>query len=323
MERTLWRGGVSRTAEVAVDGSGLTAALPVERGALAAHEPADEGGPPKLDSVTLDAVLARRPLETGMFDLTGTTFVSPSGIVGLAIAVDVAARAYDEVSVVVNDPSVRTYLARSRFLAEMGTICKIDPPVDRADVHRYDHRIGRSPMLIELSRIDDHRDLEAILDRAIEALVGSLGYTRAEAFRAATLLSEVGANVIEHGGGRGLGAMQVYGPASGSFVEIAIGDAGPGIRRALAANPNLPRTASDVHAILEAVKHGVSSFSDPTRGVGLHHVLRITTEHRGWAQIRSGSGKVRWRGDKRRGWGFDVAELAGAQVTLGLPAKPN
>jgi anti-sigma regulatory factor (Ser/Thr protein kinase) len=281
----------------------------------------DVASPAKLDSVTLDEILSRRPLETGRFDLTRTQFVSPAGIVGLAIAVEAAARACDEVSVVVTEASVRTYLARSRFLAEMGDVCALDPPVGGKEVHRYDHRLGRSPLLIELSRINGHSDLKAILDRTIDALIDSLGYPRAEAFRIATVLSEAGANVLEHGGGRGLAAMQVYGPASGSFVEIAIGDAGPGIRQALTVNPTLPRTASDVHAILQAVRHGVSSFIDPTRGVGLHHVLRLTTEHRGWAQIRSGSGKVRWRGDKGKGWSFEVPDLTGTQVTIGLPAK--
>lgn len=276
----------------------------------------------KLDSVTLDELLAdQRPIETGRFDLTRTEFVSPSGLVGLAIAVEVAAGVTDEVTIVVGDPSLRTYLARSRFLAEVDTLCSIEPPVSSNAAHSFDHRVGRSPMLIELTRIASTSDLENVLDRTVEALTRRLRFPRGEAFGAATLLSEVGANVLEHGGGRGLVAMQVYGDGAGRFLEIGIGDAGPGIRKALATNPTLRRTASDTHAILEAVRHGVSSFQEPTRGVGLHHFLRLTSEHRGWAQIRSGAGKVRWRGDKRARWTFTVADLAGALISLGLPAK--
>ena len=70
-----------------------------------------------------------------------------------------------------------------------------------------------------------------------------------------------------------------------------------------------------------AIEPGTSEFEDPTRGTGLYHLLEIAYKHEGVVQIRSGEGKVRYRMDQRKGWGFHVPRMPGVQISLNLPSK--
>jgi hypothetical protein len=290
----------------------VSAAVGLERMAIST-------GPAKLDSITFDRLLRLQdPIRTGTFDLTATVFAAPSGLVNLGLAVEAAARETGDVTLRVWEPGLRTYFARCGFFAALSPSCHVEP--DPSDVtHAFDHRIGRSPMLIELTRISDQQALEALLDRTIES-VGRVREDRNDALDVAALLSELGGNLLEHGGGRGLLALQVYGEAEQSFLELAIGDLGPGIRASLHRNPHNPRLAHDLQAIQQAVRPMISGSTEPARGSGLYQLLRVTHEHSGSVQIRSGSAKARWRSDRPSGLGFEVPHLPGTQISFTLPA---
>lgn len=177
--------------------------------------------PTKLDSVTFDQLLARQhSLESGHFDLSSTEFVAPSGLVNLAIAVEAASARTDEVMVRVGDPALRTYLARCGFLPLMAPYCRVVPDVESLR-HLYDHRLGRNPVLIELTRLSDIREVAPLLDRTIDS-VRLVRANQYDALDVAALLSELGANVLEHGGGSGYLAMHVYGSGERRFLELAI-----------------------------------------------------------------------------------------------------
>jgi hypothetical protein len=276
--------------------------------------------PAKLDSITFDHVLRdQRPLETGVFDLRGTTFAAPSGLVSLGLALEAAGRAVGDVVLRIDDPTLRSYLARSGFLGELPTGCRVVPDADDLS-HLFDHRIGRSPMLIELTRIDEQGTLDDLLDRTIES-VARIRSERNDAYDVAALLSELGGNVLDHGGGRGLLALQVYGEADRSFLELAVGDIGPGIRASLLRNPKNPRLAGDLQAIQQAVRPMISGSTEPARGSGLHQLLRLIHGHGGSVQIRSGAAKARWRADRASGFGFEVPYLPGTQISFTIPAR--
>jgi anti-sigma regulatory factor (Ser/Thr protein kinase) len=200
----------------------------------------------------------------------------------------------------------------------MGPFCQVTPDIEDL-VHMYDHRQGRNPVLIELTRLTTSDELPELLDRAIDTLrlVRANVY---DAYDVAALLSELAGNVLEHGGGSGYLAMQVYGSGQARFLELAIGDGGPGIRQSLHTNPSLPRMTDDLQAIIAAIRTGVSSSQEPTRGTGLHQMLRIVIGHGGSAQIRTGSAKVRWRAGRPTGSGFVVPHLGGTQVSFSIPA---
>ena len=284
----------------------------------ALHEAASP--PPKLDSVTFDQLLARQgSLDTGAFDLAGTAFVSPAGLVSLAVALQHASRNANDVTMRVTDPALRTYLARAGLLANLPRGCRVVPE-SSALSHAYDHRRGKSPLLIELTPIDDVSTLEGLLGRTI-ACVERVRGRRNDALDLAALVSELGANVLEHGGGRGYLALQVYGSGADTFLELAIGDAGEGIRQSLHRNPGLPRYADDLQAISDAVRARVSGSSEPSRGSGLYQLLRLVVlEHGGGVQIRSGAAKARWRAGRSHGSGFAVTHMSGTQITVSVPA---
>jgi hypothetical protein len=275
--------------------------------------------PAKLDSITFDQLLRdQRPLETGVFDLRGTTFAAPSGLVSLGLALEAAGRTAGDVVLRIEDPTVRSYFARSGFLAAMSPTCRVEP--DPSDLsHLFDHRLGRSPMLIELTRVSNQPTLEGLLERTIES-VARVRNDRNDALDVAALLSELGGNVLEHGGGGGLLALQVYGEADQPFLELAVGDLGPGIRASLLGNPGNPRLAGDFQAIQHAVRPMISGSTDPARGSGLYQLLRVIHGHGGSVQIRSGTAKARWRADRVGGIGFDVPYLPGTQISFTLPA---
>jgi hypothetical protein len=178
-------------------------------------------------------------------------------------------------------------------------------------------------MLIEVTKIERGRDLPELLNDIVMVLRGKLKYKKRDAFDVATVISEVGQNTFDHNKQTcGFIAMQVYEPRPGrSFLEIGIGDYGDGIAKTLRRNPNNPANSTDLEAIQIATRLGVSAHNDPTRGTGLYHLLEIAYKHEGMVQIRSGSGKVRYRMDKRVGFPFSVAYVPGVQIALQLNRK--
>lgn len=276
--------------------------------------------PEKLDSISFDTLLAtQRPFENsgGSFDLSGVRFVSPAALVQLAAACHVVAREGGNASILVPDPSVRSYLARAGLEGALDDVAQIQPSTSRA--YRAWH--GTNPMLIEVSKIKSGAELPELLDRIIWALQHRLRFRKSDAFDVATVVSEVCQNTFDHNDDTfGFLAMQVYGGTTKRFLEIGIADYGIGLAKSLRRNAKNP-AVSDDRAILLATRPGVSAIDDPTRGTGLHHLLQKTYRHRGSVQIRSGRAKLRFRMDKRRGWSFRVPTMPGVQIALTLPAS--
>ena len=138
-----------------------------------------------------------------------------------------------------------------------------------------------------------------------------------------TAASEVLQNVFHHNenGICGWVAMQLYKGDHGSFVELAIGDSGIGINGSLGKNPKIGIYETDVEAITHAIQLGVSRFADKDRGNGFEALMGKVFKHEGTVTIRSGSGKVHIRMDKRTISTFTVPELEGTQVVITLPQK--
>jgi hypothetical protein len=177
-----------------------------------------------------------------------------------------------------------------------------------------------NPLLIELTRIETETALPELLTKVVAVLQERLQYHKYDAFDVATAVSEVCQNIFDHNeGAYGFLAMQVYG--RGQFLEIAIGDCGCGLLTTLSRNSRHSAIRTDLAAIRLATQAGTSEYEDATRGTGLYHLLEIAYKHRGAVQIRSGSAKMRYRMDKRRGWEFRVSQMPGVQISLTLPSK--
>jgi hypothetical protein len=278
----------------------------------------------KLDSNTFDELLREQnPFQHSnpQFDLKGIQFISPSAMVQLAAASHVLAHRGGPPAILIDDPSVRTYLARAGFVSAIEDIAEVLPPMPG---YLFDYRRGTNPMLLEVTRVESGAALPDLLDQVIWVLRHRLKYPKFDAYDVVTGISEVAQNTFDHNTSAcGFMAMQVYGRGGSRFLEIGIADSGCGLAETLRRNPKNGNISSDADAIRQAVLLGTSEHDDPTRGTGLHHLLDITYKHSGSVQIRSGSAKVRYRMDKEQGWLFHVTPMPGVQIALTLPAKKS
>lgn len=254
-----------------------------------------------------------------VFDLREYTMVTAAGMVQLAAACHALGEMEKVPVILVENENVRTYLMRARFVHVVQPVAQFEPEYDSL---YFDHLHGTNPMLIEVTKLEDGAALSPLLDKILEVLRKRLRYKKFDAFDIATAVSEVCQNTFDHNHTAcGFIAMQVYGKGGRKFVQIGVADYGEGLATTLKKNPkNLP-ISSDTDAILKATRLGVSAHDDPTRGTGLHHLLDITYKHVGRVQIRSGRAAVRFRWDKKAGWGFKGAAMPGVQVAIALPTK--
>lgn len=277
----------------------------------------------KLDSINIDTFLAtldpfKKDINT--VDLTGVKLISPAALVQLAAICHALKRDGREVTIILDDPAVRSYLGRSGFMSTLKSIVKFEPE-DTSD-SRYDHLRGSNPSMIEVTKIETGESLPDLLNQIVEVLRHRFKYRKHDAFDIATVVSEICQNTFDHNTSTcGFLAMQVYGKGTKRFLEIGVADCGDGLANTLRRNPNNAGIKSDLDAISFATKPGTSEHDDPTRGTGLYHLLEIAYKHSGAVQIRSGNGKVRYRMDKRQGWRFPVAYVPGVQIALALSHK--
>jgi hypothetical protein len=278
-----------------------------------------------LSSITLDKLLARgNPFIKSecRFDLTDIRLITPGGLVAIAASCYALAQNGRHAIIAVPESPVRTYLARSGFVNTVSEIAAFDPPFNRLFPLSYEFRRGSNPMLLELTMISTGSALPSLLDKIIWALRHRLKYPKYDAFDIATAISETCQNTFDHNQRTcGFIAMQGYSGKSGRFIEIAIADYGDGLKATLSRNAKNPRIPSDFDAIRLATKLGVSQYDDPTRGTGLYHLLEIAYKHQGTVQFRSGSATLRYRMDKKQGWGLPAIRMPGLQVTLTLGSK--
>jgi len=203
-------------------------------------------------------------------------------------------------------------------------VARFNPEINRRFLDAYDHLQGSNPLLIELTRIESGSALPNLLNRVVHVLRNQLRYPKEDAFDIAIAISEVGQNTFEHNHAIptcGFLAMQVYGREPHRFLEIGVADIGAGLSATLRRNPKNSLLTSDLEAVRRATELGVSQYDDPTRGTGPYHLVEIAYKHAGSVQIHSCEGTVRYRMDKKRGWGFSVPSMPGVQIALTLPAK--
>lgn len=145
--------------------------------------------------------------------------------------------------------------------------------------------------LLEITRIESHSDIHRVIEHlaesAGEVLVKGLGYRAIDTISFSILLSEICQNVIEHAEAPGWVAIQAYKhhrASGGPAVQIAVADAGMGVRNSLARDhaARYGERWDDATALEAAFVQGVTRFRDPGRGQGLRdlHPERDGT-HRG------------------------------------------
>lgn len=280
----------------------------------------------KLDTITFDDLLTRQRWFDSEepridLDLDCFGFISCACQTQLAAACFLLSRTFQRPIIQISSTDLRSYLSRSGFFTAVEAVADIEPTVGPL-LRRMTRRRGSSDLLIEVTRFSQAGELPPLLDQVVDTLQGRLGFSDAESFDVGVAVSEAAQNVLQHNeqGITGFLSMQVYRGSGGNFLQIGLADDGIGVRASLQRNPEF-RLTDDVEAIKVASALGTSEYVDPTRGSGLHHLLQIAYRHEGTVQFRSGSGRVRFRMDKKRGWAFNVPAMQGVQIELSLPPK--
>jgi len=120
----------------------------------------------KLDSISIDTFIATLDpfkKEINTVDLTGVKLISPVALVQLAAICHALKREGREITIVLDDPAVRSYLGRSGFISTLKSIVKFNPE-DALD-NSYDHLRGSNPSMIEVTKIETGSSLPDLLNQ--------------------------------------------------------------------------------------------------------------------------------------------------------------
>jgi len=249
-------------------------------------------------------------------DLSELRFIDAYGLVGTACALLAAAKEGGHPPIdYPGQGQVCEHLSRMGFrdlLRELGypIVLPETAVIERPDVlvplTRTDHVFGAEQLSHLLhEQLRDHADpqvLEAILEG----------------------LWELAANALEHSGSEAVIMGQVYRegdlPHHRNRVQVAIGDAGIGIRRSFL-DSERRQPHDDLAAIDLALEYLVTSVDDPGRGQGLFTAAEQVTALEGHLVLRSGTGRVTLSRDERT---EDLVPLlAGTLVCMSLPLYPG
>lgn len=220
-------------------------------------------------------------------------------------------------------PHQRQYFVSSGFYSVLEDIVAFEPQIPKARLGDFDERRGSNPLMIEITRIGDEKDLPQLLNKLVLILQFRMRLEKKHAFDTAIAISELCQNTFDHNPEAcGLIGLQVFNASSGRFVEVSISDYGRGIAATLRENPENLSCSTDVEAIETAVVLGTSQYKEVTRGTGLYHLMKIADRGAGTVQICSGTATKRFRMDLGKAYTFtDTYSLPGTHITLSLKGR--
>lgn len=258
-----------------------------------------------------------------VIDLSGLSFSSPGGMVPLAALCCALAKSHPCIVIKLAHPNQRNYFVSSGFYSVLEDIVFFEPAISKARLGDFEERRGATPLMIEITRIGDEKDLPQLLNKLVSILRFRMSLGKEHAYDTAIAVSELCQNTFEHNPEAcGLIGLQVFSASTGRFVEVSISDYGRGIATTLSENSENPSFSTDLEAIETAVLLGTSQYKDVTRGTGLYHLLRVAEKGDGTVQICSGTATKRFRMDLGRAYDFvDPTSLPGTHITLSLKSR--
>ena len=177
--------------------------------------------------------------------------------------------------------------------------------IDPDEFGRNRHLGGHLPAVRFLDDGDDGQD--AILDRVMELVLGSLDTTRDTLKAVEWSLGEIMDNVIAHARSPVGGFVQATAFATSNSVEFVVADAGIGIRRSIAAD-------DDREALRMAIAEGVTRDRTRNAGNGLFGSYQVAVLSSGHFEIRSDRACLRHSGQGDLHIGAQSAPYRGTSV---------
>ncbi len=233
-------------------------------------------------------------------DLEGMNFIAPYGLIVLCLMARYARTAFGRV--VYRMPqtyALRSYLGRVRFAEALQGLAELAGPELVVDQEREK---PDSEALLEITRIEERVDVEAVLDQIgqrVEAILAEeLLYTEIEINQFKNVVAELCHNILDHSMNWGYVTAQRYQDPRirKKYVVIGVGDLGIGIKKSLSQRFTVS-TWTHGQAISNSLRKHFSR--DSSRGLGLYVVNQICNQYNGNLQIRSGDTRVYIRGRRR------------------------
>lgn len=141
-------------------------------------------------------------------------------------------------------------------------------------------------------RFIDSAEQQDVVNRFIDVVMRNMDLERSVISGLEWSINEITDNVLNHSKSEDGGIIQISTFPSDCSVHFAIADSGVGILSTL--KQSIPSLTSDIHAIGEAVKAGVTRDPSIGQGNGLAGTLRISTMSGGSFSITSGSGHINY-----------------------------
>ena len=231
-------------------------------------------------------------------DFSATTGVRPAGMVGLLAVLEGPGRQKAGRSLALIPPQSREVLAcwqASGVREALRESCPW-PETDGAPVISQSRPLKP---LVKCARFRDESDVDRLSVEMEDNFITALPRYASLSGECCGMFAELTANAVYHadnGGGFALAQYCEY--AAGPAIELAVADAGIGIRKSLAKNPDFAGIDSDGAAIRLAITEGVTSVGDKYRGLGLAYVAdNVRRQRDRTLAIRSGKGIITLSGN--------------------------
>lgn len=160
----------------------------------------------------------------------------------------------------------------------------INPAMHEPSTYRGDAQLP-------IRRFATAAEQQQVVNEAVEVALHQMAVDRQYLAGLEWALNEISDNVLNHADAPQGGLIQVATFASDGRVQFAVADHGRGIFASM--REGHPELRSDLEAIGEAVKQGVTRDPEIGQGNGLAGALRVATQSGGTFSVASGSGDVR------------------------------
>lgn len=231
-------------------------------------------------------------------DFSATTATRPAAMVGLLAVLERQSRQRDGQPLALIPPSsqgVRDCWQVSGLTDALQEFCHW---YEFAGEQAIPENVPLKP-IVRCCHFRDASDVERMLSEMEYSFMTALSGYASLLGNVGETFTELTTNVIYHADSNGGFALAQYCEyAAGPAIELAVADAGIGIRKSLAKNPDFGGIESDCAAIKRAMTDGVTSAGDKYRGFGLGYAAANTQlEPTRSLAIRSGNGIITLSGN--------------------------
>jgi hypothetical protein len=233
----------------------------------------------------------------GVLDFSELEFALPFGIVSVITVLDSEAHSFDHLRLVC--PESRDCLS---YLGVSGFFEHLPDSVELIADQGFADKSGswKPNTLLPLTRLDSSEDVDDVAQKVrerVSTMIEEGGKKEAGIKRRLPSTSkELCQNIFDHAQvNRGWVAAQRYSKVQTPYIELAIGDAGRGVRASLSERyPDL-REKEHAEVLHRAIEQGLSRRTNRGRGMGFYVLKKAAKKLDGRFLLRSGDGALRMR----------------------------